>query len=172
VSADKKAGSHAKSAAHAGTEPDRPTKDEAEGLQQEIERTREHLGDTVQQLAAKAHVKTMARDKASELSERLQDKTEQVRMQSAARAQDVRSQLAGKTTAARHRAQSVSQERIAQVREQIAAVATQARDAAPGQVREAVGKGVSGARRHRVPLAVAAGVLVLGLIVVKRRRGR
>jgi hypothetical protein len=172
VSADKKAGSHAKSASHAGTEPDTPTMDEAEELQQEIERTREHLGDTVQQLAAKAHVKTMARDKASELSERVKDKTEQVRIQSAARAQDVRSQLAGKTTAARHRAQSVSQERITQVREHIAAVAAPARDAAPAQVREVVAKGVSGARRYRVPLAVGVGVLVLGLIIIKRRRGR
>jgi hypothetical protein len=172
VNADKEAGSHAESATHAGTEPDRSTKVEAEELQQEIGRTRGHLGDTVQQLAAKAHVKTMARDKASELSERVKDKTEQVRIQSAARAQDVRSQLAGKTTAARHRAQSVSQERIMHVREQVAAVATPAREAMPPQVRGAVAKGVSGARRHRVPLAVAVGVLVLGLIIIKRRRGR
>jgi len=161
VSADKKAGSHAESATHAGTEPDMPTKDESEELQQEIERTREHLGDTVQQLAAKAHVKTMVRDKA-----------EQVRIHTAARAQDVRSQLAGKTAAARHRAQAVSQEQITHVREQIAAVATPAREATPGQVREAVAKGVAGARRHRVPLAVAVGVLALGLIIIKRRRGR
>jgi hypothetical protein len=172
VSADKKAGSGAESATHAGTQPDRPTKDEAEELQQEIERTREHLGDTVQQLGAKAHVKTIARDKASDLSERVKDKTEQVRIQTAARAQDVRSQLAGKTTAARHRAQSVGQERITHVREQIAAVATPAREATPGQLREAVAKGVAGARRHRLPLAVAVGVLALGLIIIKRRRGR
>jgi len=141
-------------------------------LQQEIERTREHLGDTVQQLAAKAHVKVMARDKATELSERVKGTTEQVRIQTAARAHDVRSQLSGKTAAARHRAQSVSHERITQVREQIAAVATPARDATPAQVREAVAKGVVGARRRRVPLAIAAGVLVLSLIIIKRRRGR
>jgi len=171
VSADKKAGSHAVSATHAGTEPDGPRKDEAQELQQEIERTREHLGDTVQQLAAKAHMKVMARDKATELSERMKGKTEQVRIQTAARAHDVRSQLTGKTTAARHRAQSVSQERVAKVREQIAAVATPAREATPEPVREVVAKGVAGARKRRVAFAVAVGVAALGLIIIKRRRG-
>jgi hypothetical protein len=171
VSADKKAGSHAESATRAGTKPDGLTKDGTEELQQEIERTREHLGDTVQQLAAKAHVKVMARDKATELSERVKGKTEQVRIQTAARAHDVRSQLTGKTAAARHRAQSASQERIAKVREQITAVATPAREATPEQVQEAVAKGVAGARKRRVALAVAVGVVALGLIIIKRRRG-
>jgi hypothetical protein len=172
VSAHRKAGSHAESATHAGTWPDQPAKDEAEELEQEIERTREHLGDTVQQLTAKAHVRAMARDKATDLSDRVKGKTEQVRIQTAARAQDVRSQLAGKTAAAHRRAQSVCQERMTQVREQIAAVATPAREATPGQVREVVARGVAGARKRRVALAVAVGVLALGLIIIKQRRGR
>jgi CHASE3 domain sensor protein len=133
-----------------GTGPGGPTMDAADELEQEIERTREHLGDTVQQLAAKAHVTTMARDRATELSERVK----------------------GKTAAARHRAQSLSQEQMARVREQISAVATPAREATPDQVRVVVAKGVAGARQRRVPLAVAVGVLVLGLIIIKWRRGR
>jgi len=157
---------------HAGTGPDGPTKDAAEELEQEIERTRAHLGDTVQQLAAKAHVTTMARDTATELSERVKGKTEQVRIQTAARARDVRSQLAGKTAEARHRAQSLSQEGMARVREQVSAVAAPTREATPDQVRQVVAKGVAGSRQHRVPLAVAVGVLVLGLIIIKWRRGR
>lgn len=135
---------------HAGTGADGPTKDAAEELEQEIERTREHLGDTVQQLAAKAHVTTMARDGATELSERVK----------------------GQTAAARYRARSLSQQQMARVREQISAVATPAREATPDQVRVLVAKGVAGARQRRVPLAVAAGVLVLGLIIIKWRRGR
>src|SRR5260370_34654951 len=117
VSEGKKAGSHAESASRAGTGPDGPTtKRDPGGLQQNIERTREHLGRTVEQLAAKADVKAMARDRATELSERVKGKTERVRIQTAARAQGVPSQLAGKTTAARHLAPAVRHGRVAPAR--------------------------------------------------------
>jgi len=39
-------------------------------IQQEIERTREHLGDTVDELAARADVRTRARAKAAEMKDR------------------------------------------------------------------------------------------------------
>ncbi len=39
-------------------------------IQQEIERTREHLGDTVEELAARADVRTRARAKAAEMKDR------------------------------------------------------------------------------------------------------
>jgi LPXTG-motif cell wall-anchored protein len=45
--------------------------DEAQALRDEIERTREHLGDTVEQLAAKADVKKQARAEAARLGERV-----------------------------------------------------------------------------------------------------
>jgi hypothetical protein len=112
----------------------------------------------------------MTRDKATELSERVKNKTEHVRVQTAARAQDVRSQLSGKATAARHRVGSVSHERMARVREQVASVATPAREATPDQVRQALAKGVAGAGRHRTPVLVAAGVLVLSLVIIGFRR--
>jgi len=38
-------------------------------IQQEIERTREHLGDTVEELAARADVRTRARAKAAEMKD-------------------------------------------------------------------------------------------------------
>src|SRR5271166_3628944 len=41
-------------------------------IQQEIERTRERLGETVEELAAKADVKARARDKAAETKARAQ----------------------------------------------------------------------------------------------------
>jgi hypothetical protein len=39
-------------------------------IQQEIERTREHLGDTVDELAARADVRTRARAKAAAMKDR------------------------------------------------------------------------------------------------------
>ncbi len=44
--------------------------DEAQALRDEIEQAREHLGDTVEQLAAKADVKKQARAEAARLGER------------------------------------------------------------------------------------------------------
>jgi hypothetical protein len=38
-------------------------------IQEEIERTREHLGDTVEELAARADVRTRARAKAAEMKD-------------------------------------------------------------------------------------------------------
>jgi LPXTG-motif cell wall-anchored protein len=45
--------------------------DEAQALRDEIEQTREHLGDTVEQLAAKADVKKQAQAEAARLGERV-----------------------------------------------------------------------------------------------------
>jgi hypothetical protein len=44
---------------------------EAQALRDEIEQTRERLGDSVEQLAAKADVKKQARAEAARLGERL-----------------------------------------------------------------------------------------------------
>jgi len=46
----------------------------ASEIQQEIEQTREHLGQTVEQLAAKADVKARAQAKAGEMRARAQAK--------------------------------------------------------------------------------------------------
>jgi Protein of unknown function (DUF3618) len=43
----------------------------AQELEQEIERTREHLGEMVDELAGRADVKARARARAAELSDRL-----------------------------------------------------------------------------------------------------
>ena len=49
--------------------------DSVSEIQREIEQTREHLGQTVEQLAAKADVKARARAKAGEIRARAQGKT-------------------------------------------------------------------------------------------------
>lgn len=53
--------------------------DDARRLEAEIERTREQLGQTVQELAARADVKSRAQAKATEVSDRLKGMTAQVR---------------------------------------------------------------------------------------------
>jgi Protein of unknown function (DUF3618) len=53
-------------AASADAEPGPP--DDRQALEEEIEQTREYLGETVQALAGKADVKARAQDKASELT--------------------------------------------------------------------------------------------------------
>jgi Protein of unknown function (DUF3618) len=43
----------------------------AQELEQEIERTREHLGETIDELAGKADMKARARARAAEVSDRV-----------------------------------------------------------------------------------------------------
>lgn len=72
-----------------------PTSDHAGGagaapadpvaLEREIERTREQLGETVEQLVAKTDVKARAQAKATELTGRVKAKASQARQQAATR---------------------------------------------------------------------------------------
>jgi hypothetical protein len=48
-------------------------------IQQEIERTREHLGDTVEELTARADVRARARAKATEMKGRATEAAAQLR---------------------------------------------------------------------------------------------
>ena len=54
-------------------------------IQQEIEQTREHLGQTVEELAAKADVKVRARAKAAEVKARAAEASGRVRQSQAVR---------------------------------------------------------------------------------------
>jgi len=103
-------------------------------IQQEIERTREHLGETVEELAAKADVKARARVKAAELKAKAQDKATQV----SGRVRGKTADLPGRV---KDRAADVS-ERVK--RSQVA--------------------------QRRWPLAVTAGIVVVGAAVIWRRR--
>jgi phage-related minor tail protein len=103
-------------------------------IQQEIERTREHLGETVEELAAKADVKARARVKAAELKAKAQDKAIQV----SGRVRDKTADLPGRVKA---RAADVS-ERVKR----------------------------SQVTQRRWPLAVTAGIVVVGAAVIWRRR--
>ncbi len=102
--------------------------DSARQLELEIERTREQLGETVQELVARADVKGRALAKTTEVTEKC------------------------KST-------------LAQARKS-------AWDATPEQVRTAVTKGASGARERWVPLAVAAGVALIGCLAIWQWKAR
>jgi hypothetical protein len=85
----------------------------AQELEQEIERTREHLGDTIDELAGKADVLARARAWAAEVKARAADVSGRVRQSKAVQSQVL---------------------------------------------------------QRRWPIAVAAGVLIAGSVIIRRRR--
>ena len=85
----------------------------AQELEQEIERTREHLGDTIDELAGKADMKARARARAAEVKARAADVSGRVRQSKAVQSQVL---------------------------------------------------------QRRWPVAVAAGVLIAGSVIIRRRR--
>jgi hypothetical protein len=82
-----------------------PSPDNPEQLKAAIERTREELGRTAEQLVAKTDVKARAQAKASDLTQRAKDATSQVRRQ----AGSAREQLAGGYQASGPLKQAVTQ---------------------------------------------------------------
>jgi len=144
-----------------------PAKDSRQ-LEAEIERTRQELGDTVQELVSRVDVKSRARAKAAELSGRVKGTTAQARKNATARAGSVRSQVANRTGAARQRAVSAGAGGRDQLRNRATAVGAPVWQATPEQVRRAVTKGANGARERWIPLAVAAGVLIAGYLAVRQ----
>jgi hypothetical protein len=126
-------------------------------LRQEIERTREQLGETVEQLAAKADVKGRAQVRAAEVSGRVKATTGQAWEKAAGRAGSMRGQLAGQAATGQKR---------------VTAAAAPVWDATPAPVRQAVQKGATAARQRRVPLAVASVALIAGYLVIRWWRKR
>jgi ABC-type transporter Mla subunit MlaD len=146
--------------------------DDPRQLEQEIERTREQLGETVEQLAAKADVKSRAQAKAAEVSRRVKATASQAQQGAAAQAGNVRGQLADRTAAARHNAASAGGAGKDQLRSRVAAVGTPLWDATPESLRQAAAKGAGSARERRGPLAIAAGALIAGYLVIRWWRKR
>ena len=146
--------------------------DDVEELKQQIEQHRDQLGETVEQLAAKADVKSRARAKVAGLSGRVKSTTGQARKQAAARAGSIRSQVASQTAATRQKAASAGGTGKNQLQTRAAAAAAPVWEATPEHLRRAVVRGASTARQHRLPLAVAAGALILGYLAIRQRTKR
>ena len=114
-------------------------------LRQEIEHTRERLGETVDELAAKADIKARTQAKAAEATAQARDRAAEV------------------TAQARDRAAKAT----AQARDRAAEVTAQARDRA-AEVSGRVSR--NEAVRRRWPLAVAAAVVIAGTVIIWRRK--
>ncbi len=111
-------------------------------IQQEIERTRERLGDTVNELAAKADVKARARTKADEMKTQAQVTAIEMKAKAQVKAIEMKAKAQDKATEIKAKAAEMS-----------------------GQVRR------SQIVQRRWPLAAAAASVVLvGSLVVWRRR--
>ena len=146
--------------------------DDEEELKQQIEQHRDQLGETVEQLAAKADVKSRARAKVAALSRQVKSTTGQARKQAAARAGRIRSQFASQTAATRQKAISVGGTGKNQLQTRTGAVGAPVWEATPEQVRRAVARGASTARQHRLPLALTVGALILAYLAVRQWRKR
>jgi hypothetical protein len=86
-----------------------PSPDDPEQLKAAIERTREELGRTAEQLVAKTDVKARAQAKASDLTQRAKDATSQVRRSAVAQAGSAREQVADRYQASGPLRQAVTQ---------------------------------------------------------------
>ncbi len=129
-------------------------------MQEEIERTRQHLGETVDALAAKADVKGQAQDKARQLTGQAQDKARQLTGQAQQKARQLTGPLKSTAAQGKHRASTA---------------ATSISNATPEPVKAAAGNAAAVTKRNRLPLAAAAGAAtagVLGWLVIRRWRSR
>lgn len=146
--------------------------DDARRLEAEIERTREQLGETVQELVARADVKSRARAKAAEVTGRMKATTVQASKNAAARAGNVRGQVASSTEAARRKTISAGGAGKDQLRNRVAAVGAPVRNATPERVRRAVTKGADGVQEDWIPLAITSGVLFAGYLALRQYERR
>ena len=137
-------------------------------LREEIGRTRERLGETVEQLAAKTDVKGRARAKAADLAGRVKASTARVGAKAAEQGAGVRSQVAGTTMKARQKAAAAG----GTAKTQLQARAAPVWEAAPEPVRRTAMKGASAAQRRRVPLIAAVAALAAGYVVLRWWRKR
>jgi hypothetical protein len=142
--------------------------DDEQELREDIEQTRQRLGETVEQLAAKADVKRQARAKAAELAGRVKTMAAASRTKAADRAGSVRGQLTGRTAVVRQQAAAAGSRGKGQMKARVAP----AWEAAPEPVRRAVAKGASTANQRRAPLGAALVALIVCYVAVRRWRKR
>jgi Protein of unknown function (DUF3618) len=151
----------------AAAPPDNP-----EELKQEIERTREQLGETVEALAAKADVKAQARAKASQVTGRLRSRTAQARQRAAATTGRLRRQLAGKSAGPRQKAASMRGPAADRARQQAAVAAERLSKVKLDPVQRVAARAAATGRERRVQLVMAAGAVVLAWLLIARWRQR
>jgi hypothetical protein len=117
----------------------------SEDLQQEIEQTRQRLGETVDELAAKADVKARARATAAEAKERAQATAAEAKERAQATAAEAATRVQATAAGAAGRVQATAAGMSGRVRQN-----------------ELV--------QRRWPVALAAGVLIVASVAIWRRR--
>jgi len=140
----------------------------AEALVEEINRTREELGDTVQALAARADVKARAQQRAAEVSGQLKGRVDEVKAGLTSRAGQVKGELSGRLGQTRQvvteRGKTVlgaSQPTAQRARQRAAQAGTSAWQAAPAPVQNGARKVARTVDEHRIPAIAVAGATVL-----------
>jgi hypothetical protein len=132
--------------------------DDPQALTEDIERTREQLGDTVEALTAKFDAKAQAQAKAAQLKNGVAGVTGRVADQITAKASPLRQQLAGKS---------------GDLAKAAAGGRAKAAQLTPEPARRATARAARTARERPLPYAAAAGaaaVLLIGWLAWRRRR--
>ena len=166
-----------------GTGDQRPSAppDNPDALVEEINRTREDLGNTVEALAAKVDVKARAQQKATEVSGQLKGKVRDVTQGLSGKADQLKGEVTDRAAGARQAVAGNGKTVLGSgqpVTKTIAGRAAQAGATAwaatPEPVQQRARRAAATVDQHRVPFAaaVAAGALLLGgwLVIHGRRR--
>lgn len=141
--------------------PGQDVPDDPNALVEDINRTRADLGDTVEALVAKADVKAQAKQRAAEVSGQAKEKLQTMKQELAGRA----SQLTGRAGQTRQAAAANGKT--------VLGAGASAWGKAPEPVQHGAQRVARTVRQHRVPVAAAAGavlVVTVGWLAVRRRR--
>lgn len=136
-----------------------------EALREQVERTRDELGTTVEALAAKADVKAHAKVKAAEIKEQAVVVTDGIRESTAHAARLVKDKTPDPVL-------DKASQAAAQVHDTATRVGRLAVERTPEPVREKAGAAAILARGKRAPLIGAATALVAVLLLRRSRRRR
>ncbi|MEU6093080.1 DUF3618 domain-containing protein [Streptomyces sp. NPDC047085] len=132
---------------------DEPTAAGPAELREQVEHTREELGQTVQALAAKTDVKARAQEKAAEAKEQAAAKAGELKEQATVKAGELKAKAAEQARAKTAQAGQLWEEKT------------------PDPVRQKTAQGAQLARHNRKVLLAAAGVAAVVWLACRRRKG-
>ena len=145
--------------------------EDPEQLRQDIERTREQLGETVEALVAKTDVKAQAKGKVGQLTDRVKGTTAQAKEQATTRVTQAKTQLAGKTADVKTKATSTGAPARDQLQARATAVGGKVRDVTPEPVQRAAKHAAARTSPRQAGIVAAAAVAALvGFVLLRRCR--
>ncbi|WP_354645315.1 DUF3618 domain-containing protein [Kitasatospora camelliae] len=130
-------------------------------MRETIEHAREHLGQTMEEVAAKADLKGQVQAKTAHIKEHLHDT-----------AADAAAQAREKAAHVAHTGQAAASQTKDHLTQTTAALAQKVQDRTPEPVRDAAVRTGRVARKPLPWAVAAAAVCVLALVVYQRRTGR